>query len=182
MKRRDAIAMLSSAELQRLEPGAWADLGCGDGTFTLALAELLPPGSLIHAMDRDASSLARIPPRHQDVRIFTHAGDFTRLPWPFTDLMGILMANSLHFVADQPAFLRMCGAHMRAPHRFLIVEYDTSNANPWVPYPVTRSHLHSLLPDYTMTELGSRPSRYQRAELYAALCVVDARGTPPKEK
>ena len=168
--------MLSSAELQHLESGAWADLGSGDGIFTLALAELLPPHSVIHAMDRDPSQLARIPPRHRDVRIVTHAGDFTRLPWPFTGLAGILMANSLHFVADQSAFLRSCESHMRAPRRFVIVEYDTSKANPWVPYPVRRSRLQSLLPDYKITSLGSRPSRYQRAELYAAMCVADGTG------
>ena len=38
-------------------PGTWADLGCGDGVFTLLLAELLPPGSNVYAVDRDAADL-----------------------------------------------------------------------------------------------------------------------------
>ena len=37
------------------EPGTWADLGAGSGAFTLALADLLPPGSLIYAVDKDAA-------------------------------------------------------------------------------------------------------------------------------
>jgi len=34
--------------------GAWADFGAGRGAFTLALAELIGPGSQLHAIDRDA--------------------------------------------------------------------------------------------------------------------------------
>jgi ubiquinone/menaquinone biosynthesis C-methylase UbiE len=50
----DAAQLIGGA---RIGGGAmtWADLGCGDGTFTLALAAILPRGSIIHAMDRDIS-------------------------------------------------------------------------------------------------------------------------------
>ena len=35
-------------------PGrAWADIGAGEGAFTLALADLLGPGGRIVAVDRD---------------------------------------------------------------------------------------------------------------------------------
>ena len=37
--------------------GTWADLGAGAGAFTLALADLLPPGSLIYAIDKDTAAL-----------------------------------------------------------------------------------------------------------------------------
>jgi hypothetical protein len=42
----------------------------------------------------------------------------------------ILMANSRHFVANQPAFLRSCERQLARPGRFLIVEYDTDAASP----------------------------------------------------
>lgn len=171
MKIRDAVAMLSASNLSSLGPTTWADLGCGDGTFTVALTEVLAPGSVIHAMDVDASSLRGIAAQHHGVSISTYRGDFTVLPWPFGDVDGILMANSLHFVADQPAFLRACESSMRGPRRFLIVEYDTSSANPWVPYPVSVSLLPELFAGYSVVFLGSRASRYHRARLYAALCV-----------
>src|SRR6266849_8660757 len=37
--------------------GWWADLGAGEGAFTLALADLLGPGAHITAVDREAGSL-----------------------------------------------------------------------------------------------------------------------------
>ena len=149
VRHRDAVEMLADSGVAGLGPTVWADLGCGDGTFTLALAELLAAGSVIHAMDRDTDALRRIPSTHREVRIETHRGDFQTRTWPFDEVDGILMANALHYVRDQSAFIRDCAAHFRPPRRFLIVEYDTTRANPWVPYPVNRD--------------GSRPSSHPPA-------------------
>ena len=164
----DAIAMFAGSTLDSLGPVTWADLGCGDGTFTVALADVLASGSVIHAIDRSRAPLERIPSRHHDVHIHTHVGDFIG-EWPFGSVDGILMANSLHYVANQDAFVRACESRMTSPHRFLIVEYDTNAANPWVPYPVSRTRLAELFNGYSFTKLGSRRSRYQRAPLYAEL-------------
>jgi ubiquinone/menaquinone biosynthesis C-methylase UbiE len=169
MRRRDATEMLADSGIGERGPMIWADLGCGDGTFTLALAGLLASGSVIHAMDLDASALRRIPAAHRDVRITTHHGDFMKQPWPFTDLDGILMANSLHYVENQAAFIRTCESQMKRRRRFLIVEYDTSEANRWVPYPISQTTLSSLFgrAGYSVRVLHSRPSLYRRAPLYA---------------
>lgn len=62
MTQRDAIALIDHpllhaasrdhwADLATIAPVRWADLGCGSGTFTLALAGLLPSGSTIDAID-----------------------------------------------------------------------------------------------------------------------------------
>ena len=165
---RDAAAMFAGSGLETLGPMTWADLGCGDGTFTVALADLLAPGSVIHAMDRNRAALRRIPSHRRDVRVHTHLGDFIE-PWPFGSVDGILMANSLHYVANQEAFVRSCESQMTSPRRVLIVEYDTNKANAWVPYPVNRSRLAELFSEYSFRALGSRPSRYHRARLYAEL-------------
>jgi len=37
MRLHDAIDMLADSGVEALRPTIWADLGCGDGTFTLAL-------------------------------------------------------------------------------------------------------------------------------------------------
>ena len=95
--------------------------GCGDGGFTLALAEVIAPGSLIHALDRDVRALGRLAAHHKKVRVRTHHGDFTKQPWSFTDLDGILMANSLHYIKLQEAFIHRCQLRLRPHHRFLIV-------------------------------------------------------------
>jgi SAM-dependent methyltransferase len=165
--------MLADSDVGALGPTTWADLGCGTGTFTLALAELLARGSVIHAMDSDASLLRKIPAAHKSVRITTHHGNFLKPQlWPFADLDGILMANSLHYVEHQAAFIRACAARMKSSRHFLIVEYDTDAANRWVPYPVTLTSLTTLFNGAgyrSIKILRSRPSLYRRAPLYAAL-------------
>jgi trans-aconitate methyltransferase len=165
---RDTVAMFGGSGLEALGPMTWADLGCGDGTFTVALADVLAPGSVIHAIDRNRAALKSIPSYRHGARIHTHAGDFIE-PWPFGPVEGILMANSLHYVANQEAFVRSSESQMTSPRRVLIVEYDTNRANPWVPYPVGRSRLAELFSGYSFRSLGSRPSRYHRAPLYAEL-------------
>jgi trans-aconitate methyltransferase len=168
MTVEEAAALIADP---RIEGTAWADLGCGDGTFTRALATLLPSGSVIHAMDRDRGALSRIPRTYGGTSILTHAGDFTGLAWPFADLDGILMANSLHYVSDQLAFLRAATLALRR-RRFLVVEYDTDIRNPWVPYPIDRQALARLFADAgyrSFKILGTRPSLYRRAAIYAAL-------------
>ena len=50
----DHVGLLRAA----VEPGGtWADIGAGEGAFTLALADLLGPGGRIVAVDRDARAL-----------------------------------------------------------------------------------------------------------------------------
>jgi len=178
----DAIQMLATSGVEALGPTIWADLGCGDGTFTLALATLLAAGSTIHAMDRDRSALRSIPSAHNGVRIQMHCGDFTNRTWPFADLDGILMANSLHYVADPAAFIRACESRMASRRRFLIVEYDTTDASRWVPFPVSQSRLATLFAsaNYSSTVLCSRPSVYRRASLYAAAIVASTENSEAK--
>jgi hypothetical protein len=98
------------------------------------------------------------------VRITTHHGDFMEQPWPFTDLDGVLMANSLHYVENQAAFIRACESQMKPRRRFLIVEYDTNEANRWVPYPISQTTLTTL---FGSAGYSMRPSLYRRAPLYA---------------
>jgi ubiquinone/menaquinone biosynthesis C-methylase UbiE len=172
----EAVDLISSGRLAiSTEPATWADLGCGDGTFTLALASLLPAGSTIHAVDQDAATLRGLPDEFHGSRIVHHHADFTQQPWPFSDLDGILMANSLHYVRHQSAFIRKCASQFRAHHQFLIVEYDLRRGNPWVPYPIEQKAARELFRDlgYTaLSLLGTRPSRYQRGSLYSLLATT----------
>jgi SAM-dependent methyltransferase len=194
---RDAVEMISGGDgsdgdarigvigvgaIGTAGPGTWADLGCGDGTFTRALAHLLVPGSVVHAVDLDNAALRNIPAETQGVRIATHRADFTRAPWPFEErLDGILMANSLHYVRDQESFIRQCDERLKAGGRFIVVEYDLERPNRWVPYPVSRRGLTALFTAAGYSSpvwLGSRPSVYQRGEMYAAL-IAKAGDRPP---
>lgn len=179
MEPSAARDLISHSTLAAGDGQVWADLGCGDGTFTRALAALLPEGSVIHAMDIDRAAITRLgsalsndePERSKRVDIYRHVGDFTTAPWPFEGLDGILMANALHYVQDQGAFIRGCVATMR-PRRFILVEYDTDRANEWVPYPIKMSRAVELFAAAGLrrcTPLGTATSIYRDAELYALL-------------
>ena len=170
MSPADARALIAHPSLSTGGTQTWADLGCGDGTFTVALASQLPPGSVVHAMDVNSRVLKGVPSRRGGVDIATHVGDFTEFPWPFETLDGVLMANALHYVPDQAAFLRRCRAHARR-RRVLLVEYDTDRANPWVPYPLSYTAAVELFKaaGYDVAALGRRRSAYRRAEIYGAL-------------
>jgi SAM-dependent methyltransferase len=172
MLLREAVDLIAPSGLAAMGARNWADLGCGDGTFTRALADVLGAGSIIYAMDRNASALKRIPAKHGAVRIDTRQGDFTKQPWPFDDLDGILMANSLHYVQDQATFIRRCESQMKADRHFVIVEYELHKANRWVPYPLNRRALVDLFgaAGYSSIRvLGARPSVYHAGQIYAAL-------------
>jgi trans-aconitate methyltransferase len=172
---RDAIEILAGGVFDA-GPTVWADLGCGTGTFTVALASRLAPGSTIHAIDRDATALRQLPTEHHGVTIVSRAGDMTDVAW-LADLDGVLMANSLHYVRDQAGFIDAWKSRLAPGGRFLIIEYDTDAANRWVPFPVSRRHLSTLIAQTGQAhiqDLGRRASTYRRAPLYAALVTAGA--------
>jgi SAM-dependent methyltransferase len=114
----------------------WADLGCGSGLFTKALAELLPQGSTIHAVDVNAKAIQKIPEEYKGVRIKKFLMDFSSGAFPFHRMDGILMANSLHYVREKEQLLKSMINALKEDGCFLLVDYDMNNANHWVPYPL----------------------------------------------
>lgn len=177
VRHREAVSLIAGAGLDRSAPSTWVDLGSGDGVFTRALADLIAPGSVIHAIDRDRGALDQIA-AHPAVRIDTHAGDFTAKRWPVDKADGILMANSLHYIEDQLEFLRRTAARLTPRGVFLFVEYDTELANPWVPYPVSRRALEELFEGWgEVKPLASRPSAFRRALLYSAVVRITGAAT-----
>jgi ubiquinone/menaquinone biosynthesis C-methylase UbiE len=129
----DLVALIEDGVTER--GGRWADLGSGEGNFTLALADLIGPGSHITAVDRDAGALRYLErDRFPGVEIETEVGDFTR-PLALTNLDGVVMANSLHFVKDKAPVLESVRKMLRPAGTLIVVEYGTDRGNPWVPHP-----------------------------------------------
>ena len=122
MTREEAIQLIRSPAPLNAEPGLWADLGAGSGTFTLALAQLLARGSSIYAVDQNVRSLKGIPPA-DGITIEKIQGDFTSTALLPEKMNGILMANALHFVEDKLGFLKKVSTHLLPSGIFLIVEY-----------------------------------------------------------
>jgi len=171
MTPAEARALIAHPSIGSDAPQVWADLGCGRGTFTVALAALLPDGSTIHAVDTNRDALARLPRISGRVRLVPHVADFTTGDWQTCRLDGVLMANSLHYVRDQDALLTQLVAAMEEP-RVVLVEYDTDQANRWVPFPLSRqtaARRFAAAGLAAVIDLGRRPSVYQRSDLYAVL-------------
>ena len=72
MNRADLVALIRDGV--QAKGGRWADLGAGDGAFTLALAELLGPTAHITAIDKDATALRRIQHANVETQKGTSAG------------------------------------------------------------------------------------------------------------
>jgi SAM-dependent methyltransferase len=155
----------------------WADFGSGTGAFTLALAELIGPGSAIHSIDRDASALRiqadEMRRRFPDVALHTYAHDYTR-PLTLPPLDGIVAANTLHFHrdADKLRIVQMLKSHLKKGGRMIVVEYnvDASAGNFAVPYPLPFVRWERLANQagFSRTELlVTRPSRFL-SQIYSA--------------
>ena len=146
--------------------GRWADLGSGEGAFTLALAELVGPEAHIVAVDKDRRALrgleGRPALRALDAPVETRVADFTR-PLDLRDLDGVIMANSLHYVRDKQPVLASVRRMLKPTGRLIIVEYGTDRGNTWVPYPFTYARWEKLAEEagFSNTRLLSTvPSRW----------------------
>src|SRR4249919_759594 len=114
MDHRDHVRLLRDGVL---EGGTtWADLGSGEGAFTLALADLLGPTGSIHSVDRDGRALRvqaqALGVAFPDVSVSPLVADFTE-PLELPPLEGVVMANSLHFERDKLAVLLRVRGYLR---------------------------------------------------------------------
>ncbi len=152
----------------------WADLGSGEGAFTLALADLLGPGGHIYSVDTDARALRQqrqvVEERFPAVTLEQRAADFTR-PLDLPPLDGVVMANSLHFQRHKEPALRLVRAMLKPGGRLVLVEYNADKGNWWVPYPLSYPTWEALAQANGFVEtrlLATQPSRFLR-EIYSAL-------------
>nr|WP_067057269.1 class I SAM-dependent methyltransferase [Mucilaginibacter sp. L294] len=160
MQQTDAIHLIQKA-ITGNRPQKWADLGSGSGTFTLALKSILPEGSQLTAVDKQDQNLP-VP--------FVKA-DFEKDDLPLSGLDGILIANAIHYISDKTKLIKKLETYFAGRPMFLIVEYDTTTSNPWVPYPVDYQNLHQLFTNLgylSITKLAEISSRFG-GRMYAAL-------------
>jgi ubiquinone/menaquinone biosynthesis C-methylase UbiE len=175
MNHADHVRLLAGG-VRHGEGGVWADLGAGSGAFTLALADLIGPHGVIHAVDRDRAALAELRSAisaipSADVRPVV--GDFTQR-LELAELDGVVMANSLHFVKNKTAVLGHVRGYLKHGGRLLLVEYDSDRGNPWVPHPLSFESWRALATASGF--LGTRrlaavPSRFL-GRIYSALSLA----------
>ena len=172
MDHRDHVRLIREGVLGGGK--AWADLGSGEGAFTLALADVLGPTGTIVTVDRDRRALEvqgrALRDAFPDVVIPPIVADFTG-PLELPPLDGIVMANSLHFERDKVAVLRLVRGYLRPTGRLVLVEYDTDRGNQWVPFPLSFRTWVAVATDAGFREtrrLASVPSRFL-GSIYSAV-------------
>lgn len=181
MNHSDIVRLLEDAITDR--GGRWAELGAGEGNFTLALADLLGPGAHIMAVDRDARALRTLAEqmgrRFPNTALEPQVADFTRA-LHLSGLDGIVMANSLHFVRDKAPVLESVRNMLRPGGKLIVVEYGTDHGNPWVPHPFSYERWEKMAAQagFERTHLlRTIPSRHL-GSMYSAVSYVSASALP----
>jgi ubiquinone/menaquinone biosynthesis C-methylase UbiE len=156
--------------------GVWADLGSGEGAFTLALAEIIGAEAEIYSVDKDRNALKEqeraMKARFPAVSVHYIKADFTtslKLP----PLNGIVMANSLHFIRQKDPVLQMVRDYLQPGGRLILVEYGTDSGNTWVPYPLSYPTWETLARKngFAQTrQIANRPSRFL-GSIYSAVSI-----------
>ncbi len=171
MELGEAMSLIQTDEITLDQQTAWADLGCGSGLFTRALADMLYTGSSIYAIDKNISSFQKSPFPNQ-ITVKTIESDFIKEDLHLKNLDGILMANALHFVRNKKSFIEKMVPYFRDAPVFLLVEYDTDLPNPWVPYPLSFGTMKSLFTElgfHSAKKINEKKSRYHSGKIYSVI-------------
>ena len=181
MDHRDHVFLLSGgiSPGTASQPAVWADIGSGQGAFTLALAELLGAGGQIHSVDRDARALRvqqdALRERFPGTAVQFHSADFTR-PLDLPALDGLVMANALHFIENgrKADVVRRLMNLLRPGGHFILVEYNVDRGNLWVPQPLSYPAWEGLAArcGFASTRLLAKTPSSFLHEFYAALSII----------
>lgn len=184
MKLDEAVGFLRPAIPSRAA-SVWADFGAGRGTFTEALASILGREATVFAVDHDRESVRALEALRDLgapglATVVAVLGDFRR-PELIDELRGrsldgALFANALHFVPDAEAVLRRIVRWVRPGGRLVVIEYDRTSPNPWVPHPLPPAKLAEVAARVGLgapREVARRASSYHREMYCAVLRVMD---------
>jgi SAM-dependent methyltransferase len=165
MNDREALALLRAA-IPSAEGELWADLGAGGGTFMRALAAIVGSAGYVYAIDNDERAVAGLQRWSAAMRggpaITVLRADIAQ-PLDSPPLDGVVMANVLHFVADQAGVLKRIAAQLKPGGRVVLIEYEGRRPSPWVPYPVSAARFAELAAGAGLTPpriATTRPSAF----------------------
>ncbi|MBK7740560.1 MAG: class I SAM-dependent methyltransferase [Saprospiraceae bacterium] len=120
------------------------------------MAQYLPESSKITAIDKVLQHFPET--MGNSINIDFRVGDFENESLPLQHLDGIMMANSLHYVSDKEASSFKQKYFAKNP-AFLIIEYNRTEANQWVPYPVPFEQLKTLFSRLDYTHIENRRTK-----------------------
>lgn len=129
-----------------------ADVGAGDGYFTLRLAKSVGAGGAVFASDIDADALHVLDERRdsagvQNVQIIQGTEDDPLLPDSTLDL--VLIVNTIHLVDNPTQFLGNVSRSVKSGGRIVLVQWSAekldSEAVDWDPTDRARYTLRTTL-------------------------------------
>lgn len=157
MTLADAKTFLNPLKITETVAQRWADLGCGPGLFSHAIADKLPNESHLLCLDLKEQKISQ--PQERNVKLEFRQADFATFDFEPNHYDGILMANSLHFIQDKgPLLTKLCLA-LKQHGTLVIIEYERELPNDWVPYPITFAALRHLLVQHGVTEVSKLSER-----------------------
>lgn len=166
-----AVDLIREGIVATNPPQHWVDLGAGTGLFTRALANVLPAGSSITAVDKDLDAINSIRLNKSDISLNLMKSDYQDIEFRESK-HGFLLANSLHYSKDQVAVLRKLKSYLYAEGRLIIIEYETLIPNAWVPFPVPFRNLAAIAKEAGFGKidlLQNIDSKYQAGGIYSAV-------------
>ncbi len=131
--------------------GLWLELGTGTGNNTIPLGKKV---DFLLAIDVHGNELCQIKKKDPGIEAIT--ADFRFLPIKMNSFFGVFAAFSMHFVAEQNIVFNSIFKHLKSEGMFIIIEYQTSNPKPWIPFPLPKK-----IAIYLLKEIGFREIRIQ---------------------
>jgi ubiquinone/menaquinone biosynthesis C-methylase UbiE len=167
---------LIKAGITKNSGGIWADFGSGDGAFTLALRDIAGPAVEIYSVDADQGRLQNqqrtFDRMFPETNMHYLTADFTgRLHLPPLD--GLIAANSIHYTPDTRQTFQHLATFLKPGGSFIVIEYNTTSGNTWVPYPFTFPEFTALAQQTDLLNpelLATIPSQFLK-EIYAAKAI-----------
>ena len=104
---------------------AIADVGAGSGLFTFPLAERTGPAGIVYAVDINPALLDHIAGIKKSVnsgavRTVLASEDDPKIPAP-VDI--VFFCDTLHYIADQPAYLRKLASYVKPGGRIAVIDF-----------------------------------------------------------
>lgn len=164
-------------DLAAIRPGMnVADIGAGEGYYTVRLAERVGPKGKVLAQDIDAAALRRLGDRVQkdrldNVSIKPGAADDPRLPANSFDR--VFMVHMYHEVSEPYAFLWRLWPALKPGGKVIVVDMDRPTERHGIPPALLRCELEAV--GFRLDEIRRKP---QIAGYYAQFEVAPQRPEP----
>ncbi len=148
MKFQQIIERLRQCEIRG---GVWIDAGCGNGTYTIPLSNLV---SEVIALDKNWNNLSYLESKIPfETNITTQQFDFSNPSW-YKDLVdGILFSFSLHYDPIHSTALNHAYQQLKLGGRLVVIDYSSEKSVPWVPFPLPQHELISILENLSFKDI-----------------------------